>query len=77
MQKSTERLVRKVEQSEKEMPRKRIAENMQKQRASCMYVVLSSDFRISFISAYLVQNHILRQHQVIDVVEAEVEVLHW
>jgi hypothetical protein len=33
-----------------------------------MYVVSSSDVRISFISAYLVQNHILRQHYVIDVV---------
>jgi hypothetical protein len=34
-----------------------------------MYVVSSSDLRISFISAYLVQNHILRQRHVIDVVE--------
>jgi hypothetical protein len=59
MQKSTERLERSNEESEKEVPRKNIAEDMQNKEASCVYVMLSSDVRISFMSAYLVQNRIL------------------
>jgi hypothetical protein len=55
MQKSTERLERSNEESEKEVPRKHIAEDMQNKEASCVYVMLSSDVRISFMSAYLVQ----------------------